>query len=295
MRGQRYVLDTVRAMFHWAADAERGNLLPAGFANPFRRSNSADDRGCAQGIFQPDITTEMAVDLLSLCDAFQLPIFATLVMHGLRPGELGWIFGEDMSDGWIHVVGHSELSYKTKGRRDKQFPMLDCLRMVWPHEVRLTGQGLLFHRRMGGKLPSLISASKQALAERFQLDGRGNSIHSAAQRRRARDSVLDDAGQLTYDHIRAEFSKLAKQLHWPQAATVKDFQHLFATGLENAGVPESYRRFFMGHAPGRAAIVTYTHLNKLREHFLRAMDSEFSLLVAAIKRRAEELGLCDIV
>lgn len=45
----------------------------------------------------------------------------------------------------------------------------------------------------------------------------------------------------------------------------------------------------MGHAPGRAAIVTYTHLNKLREHYLRAVEIEFAPLVNAIHRRAIEL------
>ena len=75
---------------------------------------------------------------------------------------------------------------------------------------------------------------------------------------------------------------LAKQLAWPLGATLKDFRHLFATNLENAGVPESYRRFLMGHAPGRAAIVTYTHLNKVRDHYMRAVTNEFAPIVEAI-------------
>ena len=35
MKGQALVLDVVRSMLEWAADPERGNLLPEGFRNPF--------------------------------------------------------------------------------------------------------------------------------------------------------------------------------------------------------------------------------------------------------------------
>ena len=41
MKGQRFVLDTVRAMYEWAADPERGRLLPEGFRNPFLRMAGA--------------------------------------------------------------------------------------------------------------------------------------------------------------------------------------------------------------------------------------------------------------
>ena len=43
MKGQGFVLDTVRALFEWAADPERGNLLPDGFRNPFHRSIPSPD------------------------------------------------------------------------------------------------------------------------------------------------------------------------------------------------------------------------------------------------------------
>jgi hypothetical protein len=236
MRGQRYVLDTVRAMFHWAADAQRGNLLPVGFINPFRRTQFANDRRDAQNLLQPDISMEMAADLLSICDEFQLPIFATLALYGLRPAELGWLFREDLKDNWLRVVSQPELAYTTKGRRDKQFPFLDCLRLVWPREGSHLGEGLIFHRRNSALQPSLMVATRQSLARRFQLDLATTSL-SAALRRRRRDSVLASAGQLTYDHIRLEFGKLARPLRWPVSATMKDFRHLFATSLENAGVP----------------------------------------------------------
>lgn len=287
MRGQRYVLDVVRSMLHWAADGDRGNLLPAGFQNPFRRSNSAGGRDGGHGLSEPDITMDMAIAFMSSCDDFQLPIFATLALYGLRPDELGWIFQEDIHDGWARIGGHPELGYMTKGRRDKQFPLLPCLQDVWPRTLQ-SGKGLLFHSRRSIK-QAISSLTKADLVNKFVKRRCDNPHHSAAEFRQLRGALLVSSGQLAYDHVRTEFCKIAKHLAWPRCATAKDFRHLFATSLENAVVPESYRRFLMGHAPGRAAIVTYTHLNKLREHYLRAIETEFAPLVNAIQRRAYEL------
>jgi hypothetical protein len=66
-------------------------------------------------------------------------------------------------------------------------------------------------------------------------------------------------------------------------------RHLFLTCLENAAVPEYYRRYLAGHAPGKAAIATYTHLDQLKIQFQRALDQDLAPLVAAVKRRAGEL------
>ena len=285
MRGQWYVLDVVRAMFHWAADPARGNLLPEGFRNPFQRT--AARRTAATVLSEPDITVEMAVALLSACDAFQLPVFATLALYGLRPDELGWLFWEDIHDGWVRMMCQPQLAYETKGRRDKQFPVLDCLQAIWPKSAQ-EGQGLLFRRRI---MSTVTSATKTGIIKEFERVRQSASKLSAAHERQMRDAVFDTAGQLGYDHVKQEFHKLAESLGWANSATLKDFRHLFATSLENAGVPESYRRFLMGHSPGRAAIVTYTHLNKLKSHYMRAIDTELRPLVAAIQRRVVEIGL----
>lgn len=286
MRGQRYVIDTVRAMFHWAADSQRGNLLPTGFVNPFRRRAAEQRR--VQELLQPDVTMEMTAEFILKCDLFQLPIFSVLALYGLRPGELGWLFGEDMSDGWFRVAGIPELSYSTKGKRDKQFPMLECLRRFWEPRSAGLRDGLMFHARKKA-LRKLPMPSKESLTMQFQEQR--SHAETAAKLRTLRNRLLASAGQLTYDPIRLEFGKLARRLSWPRVATVKDFRHLFATSLENAGVPESYRRFFMGHAPGREAIVNYTHLNRIREHFLNAIEREYKPVVAAIEQRSIELGM----
>ena len=73
-----------------------------------------------------------------------------------------------------------------------------------------------------------------------------------------------------------------RRLQWPSTATIKDFRHLFATCLENAGMPEHYRKYLMGQSPGRAAIVTYTHLNEIRQRYEEAVLRQIQPLVDVI-------------
>lgn len=286
-----FVLDVVRGMYHWAADPDRGKLLPEGFRNPFIKRQRSSRIVHPGGPWEPDITTPMAAEFLSACDAFQLPIFATLALYGLRPGELGWIFRSDVCEKWVRILNHPELNYYTKGRRDKQFPIVSGVQAAWGSATAANSPLLFQNRPCLARGAAIANASYQDLA--LALQGRRSQTKdlSARQERRLRDGLLKEAGQLTYDHVHGEFDQLAAKLGWPPKATLKDFRHLFSTSLENAGVPESYRKFFMGHSPGRQAIVTYTHLNKLRQHFEAALDAELRPLSDAVTQRAFELGL----
>ncbi|MCC6681236.1 MAG: hypothetical protein IT445_10095 [Phycisphaeraceae bacterium] len=94
--------------------------------------------------------------------------------------------------------------------------------------------------------------------------------------------MMREAGALDYDRIQREFRSVSCRLRWPAAATLKDFRHLFSTAMANGGVPEHERRYLMGHAPGRDAIVRYTHFNKLAEHYRLAVRQELSEVLARI-------------
>ena len=94
---------------------------------------------------------------------------------------------------------------------------------------------------------------------------------------------------MTYDDVQGEFEGLARRLGWSKEATLKDFRHLFCTTLENAAMPEAYRRYLMGHAPGKAAIMAYTHLNQLRQRYAEAIQREWQPLVEAINQRLRQI------
>lgn len=293
MASPRYVEDVCRAMFAWAADPERGNLLPDGFRNPFagkgRRTNEA-----AQDLFgEPDITLEMADQFLAACDRFQLPLFALLAFYGLRASEPCFLFREHLADGWLRIPCLPGLGYVTKGRRDKRVPLIAPLQTLLKPASDGPDQGVLFLRRdvqEGTETPPLLGASLETLEQQFASRCQQSARSMARDRIQQRDAVLKEAGALTYDHIEHEFRKVARPLHWPANATLKDFRHLFASTLENAGVPEFYRRYLMGQSPGKAAIVTYTHLNELQTHYEDAVRRRFQPLVETVTRRVEELA-----
>ena len=70
LRSPQLVLDAVRAMFAWAADPARGNLLPIEFRNPFQQPDRRRRSQVIDPFGQPDITTPMTVDLLGLATPF---------------------------------------------------------------------------------------------------------------------------------------------------------------------------------------------------------------------------------
>ena len=45
----------------------------------------------------------------------------------------------------------------------------------------------------------------------------------------------------------------------------------------------------MGHAPGKAAVVSYTHLDQLRQQYAEVIRREWMPLVEAVNRRVREL------
>jgi hypothetical protein len=292
MKGQAFVLDTVRAMLEWAADPDRGGLLPDGFRDPFLRRGEPRSVFRGDPLGEPDITLPMALNLVNLCNRFQLLLFAPMLLFGLRAAEPCYLFHEYFDGDWLRIPCNPELAYFTKGRRDKRFPLIDPLRPLWEALRQAAGPGLLYLRRgvmerrevaplRGYSLPDLVAEFRRRCAAALTT--------GAAQRVRLRGAVLHDAGAMTYDHVQHEFRVLTHQLGWPAAATLKDLRHLFATALGNSAMPEAYRRYLLGQAPGRAAVVAYTHINQLREQYTAAVCREWTPLIEAINQRLAHL------
>jgi hypothetical protein len=201
------------------------------------------------------------------------------------------LFREHLDQHWLKVNCLPELDYLTKGQRDKRLPL------IRPLDTLLNGPsaqaGLIFTRRsIDKRCPSmpLFGASLEVLAEEYRRRCRAAGTSSAVERQQIREQLLRDAGGLNYDQIEHEFRSIAVSLKWPKAATLKDFRHLFSTCLENAGVPEFYRRYFMGQSPGRTPIVTYTHLNELQQQFAKAAQCGLAPLTAAVADRIAKIN-----
>ena len=291
MRGQNYVMDVVRSMLEWAVDPERGNLLPAGFRNPFVRSGRRGSVHIDQ-FGEPDITLQMATDFISNCDAYQLRLFAPMIVYGLWASEPCFLFKEDLDGHWLKVPCRPELAYLPKGRREKRLPLIPCVQRLLESREDHSGNGLLYLRRsaiQGRDDVPLIAYSADELAAEFHAQCSGKGVRTARGRRRLRDRLFKEAGAITYENVAAEFRKLARRLNWSADATLKDFRHLFATAMENGSMPEHYRKYLMGQSVGRAPVVTYTHLNQVRQRYEEAVERSFQPPVLAIQRRYEEI------
>jgi len=294
MKGQGFVLDAVRGMCEWAADPERGSLLPDGFRDPFlgasrRLGTPADDTE-----EEPDITTGMAIDFISACDAYQLRLFAPVIFYGLRPGEPCFLFHEHVGVESLRVECIPGLLYTTKGKRTKALPLIDAVRPLMVPPPGVSRGGPLFLRRQvltGRDEAPLRAVPIEKIAERFAHRCAEAGVSRAKDKLRIRGQVMRDAGGITYTTVQREFTNVAGKLGWPRGATAKDFRHLFATTMENGGVPEHYRKYLMGHSRGKAAIVKYTHLNKVRARYEAAVEREWPELVDALERRTRELGI----
>lgn len=287
MCGQGIVADTVRALYEWAGDCERGGLLPDGFKNPFLRSGGGRTVLRGDPLAEPDITMVMAADFLRACDDFEFGIFVPLILFGLRAAEPCFLFREHLLPEWLLVPNLPELDYTTKGRRDKRFPLPAGLEDFWNRCRSERERGPLFVRRAVAEGRERPEHSGKSLGELEVVyrERTAAAPSDAAGRLRLRNRLFADAGGIAYGEIEKGFHRVGRELGWPPAATVKDFRHLFATTLANAGLPEGYRKYLLGHAPGRDAAVAYTHLNRLRELCADICEREYAPVLGVIRLR----------
>lgn len=292
LQGQSFIKDTVRAMLEWAGDAERGNLLPESFCNPFRGRKEPREICKGDPLAEPAITLPMAVAFVEGCDRFQLRLFVPLILFGLRAGEPCLRFREHVDADWLRVCCIPELAHFTKGRRDKRFPLIAELQPFWDVLRETRASGLLYQRRavVEGREPApLRQASLAELVQEFQARCARSQPGGNIERVRLRDQLIRQAGALNYDHVEQEFQRVTRRLGWPAQATLKAFRHAFATMLGNTPMAEAYKKYLMGQAPGRAALNAYTHLNQLREQFQSSVNQAWPALIRAIRRRTQEV------
>lgn len=295
MKSGSYVIDVVRGMFEWAADPDRGNLLPAGFRNPFK-GRLGSSHGSSPDLFgEPDITITMAAEFLKQCDPFQLPLFSVMILCGLRASEPCWLMRENLSpDGWLKVVSLPELGYTTKGRRDKRFPLPDSVKIMLKDQrfVVESKQGLLFRQRSAWRQTNVPICSPDLSLEQLEMKYKKQcgklKNPGAKQKQQIRNKIMKEAGALNYDRIGHEFRRVVRDLNWPDSATLKDFRHLFSTELMNAGVPDYYRKYLMGHSVPNVALTSYTHLNELESWYSQAIQQRFTPILTAITDRMNE-------
>jgi integrase len=269
-KGVKFALEVSRSLFTFAIKRRH---LPPYTENPFTVMQ-------VERIPVEDATRIMLLDadqevrFLQACDEWQLPVFATLMFTGMRPGELTHLLVEDLDleSGWLVVRNKPDLGWRVKTRNERRIPLLPELRELLAQRMEGRRTGPVFLRRRctpaagaacggggsGGKVPPLALLTRDALAERLRRspEPTAASITPASvvasprrQQRRTAAQLWSSMGAVPETLLRNEFMRLTRNVNVPEMTAPKTLRHLFATWLQEANADPLIRNQLMGHAP----------------------------------------------
>jgi len=290
--GVRYILETCVSLFNYA---QRQRHLPPYAENPFRtleisRIPIEDARPIT--IF----TVQQEVEFLQACDDWQLPVFATLLFTGMRPGELVHLLlpeDLDLELGWIHIRNKPRLGWQVKTRNQRDIPLSPVLvsMLLWLLGDRRTGPVFCQRRCAAGYQPPLVHMPSASLEqELLRRIADHKSEPPRKERLRIARKMWRDLGALKEDWVRTEFMRVTARMGLPKITAPKTLRHTFATMLQDANVDPLVRNELMGHAPasfghhgaglGMTAHYTHTRPETKRRQFEQAVGIRPALEVA---------------
>ena len=239
-KGIQYILETCRTLFAFAM--KRRHLSPYA-ENPF----TALELGRLpiehfRKIVLPSADQQVA--LLRACDDWQFQVFLTLMLTGLRPGELVhllWHDDLDLEQRLLFVRNRVNLGWQVKTRHERTIPLVACLADVLSRVLSERRRGPVFLRRQfrAARLPSWASipAAEVELARRV-VEFETNETTTCSRNVKAQFALRlwTEWGIVKTDRIRTEFMRLTRQIGQPDLTAPKTLRHLFATTLQDANV-----------------------------------------------------------
>ena len=161
-KGIKYILEVSGTLFNFAIKRRH---LPPYTENPF--TAIAIDRMPVEGS-RPfvDLTVDQERTLLEACDDWQFPILLTLILTGLRPGELTHLLlldDLDLRDRWLYVRNKPELGWQVKTWTERSIPLMPELVAVFRVMLGKRDGGPLFLRRRfaDGLHPCIVHPSRE--------------------------------------------------------------------------------------------------------------------------------------
>lgn len=295
-KGIQFILQTCRSLFAFAIQKRH---LPPYADNPFSALNV--DRMPIENskpirLFTPDEERKF----LLACDDWQFPVFLTLMLTGMRPGELTHLlFPEDTGTEFdeLMIRNRPELGWQIKTRRERTIPVHPVLRQVLKMATHSQSSGLLFRRRRfySASIKPLMEGmtSEQLVREaERRLEGAeansGTSLTRTAELR-IRRTVWVDAGMVRTDRIRNELIQVCESAQLGNFTSPKMLRHLFATTLQDANVDPLIRSELMGHATGKdsrkqplgmTGVYTHTRPETKRRQLEKALKSRVAIGIA---------------
>jgi integrase len=270
-KGIRYVLETCRALFNYAA---RRRHLPPFAENPFgtlpmERLRMPHTRAVV--LFSPDQERRF----LEACDDWQFPLFLTLLLTGLRSGELTHLLlpeDLDLHTATLRVRNKPELGWQVKTRNERDIPVVAVLVEVLRQHLAGRTRGPVFVRRRFGNARadavklSLPPEQEREKRLRLESEGSGGPLSPADLLRQAR-RLWQQMGAVREDRVRTEFMRLTAHIGQSSHTAPKMLRHLFATSLQEGRVDPLIRNELLGHVAqgagtaghGLAMTAVYTH------------------------------------
>jgi integrase len=297
-KGLRYILECCRALFNYAA--RRRHLSPYA-ENPFA---ALEIERIPIELARPIalFTADQERAFLEACDDWQFPLFLTLVLTGLRPGELAHLLLPDDLDldaGLLRVRNKPALGWQVKTRNERAVPLVPALAEVLRVYLagRRAGPVFLGRRWAGRPLPAVASAGPAALEQELTRRMAVREAETGQPLPRTERSCLGrrlwgELGVVKGDRIRSEFMRLTRAIGLPGCTAPKVLRHLFATALQEGRVDPLIRNELMGHVAagqrtaghGLAMTAIYTHTRP--ETRRQQLDAALAPRVAVAVARA---------
>jgi integrase len=271
-KGVTYILETCRAMFNYAAKRRH---LPPYAENPF--SALEIDRIPVQDrrpvvLFDPDQQRRF----LEACDDWQLPLFLTLMLTGLRPGELTHLLlpdDLDLDHGVLRVRNKPRLGWQVKTRNERDIPLIPILLAILRHHVNGRTSGPVFMRRrfcVPGPEDRMMGITGLELEFQKGIEAEQEGGSGPLRQKRwigLHRRLWRKIGAVREDRVRTEFMRLTAEISMPECTAPKMLRHLFATALQEGRVDPLIRNELMGHVAsgersaghGLAMTAVYTH------------------------------------
>jgi integrase len=271
--GLRYILECCRTLFNYAA--RRRHLSPYA-ENPFRTLEI--DRIPIENVRSIHLfTAEQERTFLEACNDWQFPLFLSLTLTGVRPGELCHLLLPDDLDldaALLRVRNKPRAGWQVKTRNERDIPLVPELVEVLRLLLGARRTGLVFRRRRWTERAGKASTPSDLLGLERELAGRiaerevqAGVAPSRAERGRIARTLWRDIGVLREDRVRLEFMRLTEAIGLPGCTAPKLLRHQFATALQEGRVDPLIRNELMGHVAagarqaghGLAMTAVYTH------------------------------------
>jgi integrase len=308
-KGVKYILEVCRTLFGFALKRRH---LPPYADNPFT-AIQIDRIPIEDAKPITLLTAEQERRFLEACDDWQFPVFATLLLTGLRPGELTHLLlpdDVDLERGWLRVRNKPDLGWQVKTRNQRDVPLVPELAEILRSLIGGRPSGPVFRRRRFPCGDTREPAGQEREQWRAELTRRVGGLEASAEgvtrqrQRKACKGLWTELGVVREDKLRNEFMKLTKEIGLPHVTAPKTLRHMFATALQAVNVDPLIRNELMGHVAageakgplGMTAVYSHASPTTIRHQLEEALRGRPGLEVIRrwleVRRKVAGDGTC---